>query len=342
FGIAKPLFTAKSTCIFCSRRVGPAAAIGAQVPRVPVVLAVARATQRYPQLVGGTLTIGQPSQGALAGIAPKAPGIGVYGFPLEGGLCAPLDPEDELHAQLRQHLYQRDIGKAPVGRDEQASLPNGSLHSRDRAADDRRLIPTHAPLQDRGIVGAPIDWHGPATSDQRDGQQMLAPLHRPIQSHAHSAFRRQLPQRLDQHGGGQAMGGQPRVVQQAREAFERGLLIAQAAGQLGLVPGLFLNDRVHKGSNPFELVAMCPGEHVRDILSKASSPRVLGCHKPRLSRGRTRGYSPPNECVLTSGSTHFISGVETWVGVGLGSNRFWSGSTMVDPSVNQSSYCSSK
>src|SRR5262249_51276432 len=43
-----------------------------------------------------------------------------------------------------------------------------------------------------------------------------------------------------------------------------------------------------------------PREHVRDILGQASSPRVLGCHKPRLSRVRTRGYSPPNECVLTS------------------------------------------
>src|SRR6266446_8363700 len=89
-------------------------------------------------------------------------------------------------------------------------------------------------------------------------------------------------------------------MQQARQAFDCRLLIAQAASQLGLVPGLFLNNRAHKGRNPFELVAMCPGEHIRDILGKASSPRVLGCHKPRLSRVRTRGYSPPNECVLTS------------------------------------------
>ena len=85
------------------------------------------------------------------------------------------------------------------------------------------------------------------------------------------------------------------------KAFDRRLLIAQATGQLGLDPGLFLNNRAHKGHNPFELVAMCPGEHVRDILGQASSPRGLGCYKPRLARVRTRGYSPPNECVLTSG-----------------------------------------
>src|SRR5262249_9398473 len=108
------------------------------------------------------------------------------------------------------------------------------------------------------------------------------------------------PQRLGQHGIGQPLGRQPLIMQQAREAFDGGFLIAQAAGQRGLIPGLFLNDRVHESGDPFELVAMCPGEHIRDILLEARSPRVLGWHNPRLSRGRTRGYSPPNECVLTS------------------------------------------
>src|SRR5713101_9122684 len=97
------------------------------------------------------------------------------------------------------------------------------------------------------------------------------------------------------------MGSQPLVRQQAREAFDRRLLIAQAAGQLGLVAGLFLNDRVHKDRNPFELLPMCPGQHGRDLLLEASSPRVLVWHTPRLSRVCTRGYSPLNECVLTSG-----------------------------------------
>ena len=129
---------------------------------------------------------------------------------------------------------------------------------------------------------------------------MLGPFNRPIQSQAHFTFGGQLPQGLGPHRVGQAVGGQPGVMQQARQAFEGCLLIAQAAGQLGLIPRLFLNDRAHKGGDPFELVAMCPGEHVRDILLKASSPRVLGCHKPRLARVYSRGYSPPNECVLTS------------------------------------------
>src|SRR5712691_12569429 len=129
---------------------------------------------------------------------------------------------------------------------------------------------------------------------------MLGPFNRPIHGQAYFAYGRQLPQGLRQHRLGQVMGSQPLVMQQAREAFERRLLIAQAAGQLSLVAGLFVNDRTHKGRNPFELMPMCPGEHFRDILLEASSPRVLGCHKPRLSRVHTRSYSTPNECVLTS------------------------------------------
>src|SRR5216684_8693481 len=96
------------------------------------------------------------------------------------------------------------------------------------------------------------------------------------------------------------MGRQPLVMQQARQAFDRRFLVPQAAGQLRLVTALFLNDRAPKGGDPFELMPRCPRQYVRAILREASSPRVLVCHNPRLARVRTRGYSPPNECVLTS------------------------------------------
>src|SRR5712691_4235404 len=98
------------------------------------------------------------------------------------------------------------------------------------------------------------------------------------------------------------MGRQPLVMQQARQAFDRRFLDPQAAGQLRLVTALFLNDRAPKGGDPFELMPRCPRQYVRAILREASSPRVLVCHNPRLARVRTRGYSPPNECVLTSGA----------------------------------------
>src|SRR5215510_6515285 len=159
---------------------------------------------------------------------------------------------------------------------------------------------------------------------------MLGSFNGPVDGQPHFAFRRQLPQRLGQHGIGQPVGRQPLVMQQARQAFDRCLLIAQAAGQRGLDTGLFLYNHAHKGRNPFELVAMCPGEYIRDILGQASNPRVLGCHKPRLSRVRARGYSPPNECVLTSESARRKGGKKE----GGGGHRC----TAVFPSVQHFSF----
>ena len=72
---------------------------------------------------------------------------------------------------------------------------------------------------------------------------------------------------------------------------------------------------------------MCPGQYVRDILLEASSPRVLVCHNPRLARVRTRGYSPPNECVLTSGKyrkTHIPGTVAPrWEGLNILEKRYF-------------------
>src|SRR5712664_2802549 len=62
---------------------------------------------------------------------------------------------------------------------------------------------------------------------------------------------------------------------------------------------------------------MSPGQYVRDILFEASSPRVLVWHTPKLARVRTRGYSPLNECVLTSA----LPGQEVAAGQSESSNR---------------------
>src|SRR5713101_2450385 len=69
FGIAKPFLTAKPPGILRGRRLSPAQAIGNQVPGVPLPVAVARAAQSQPQVMGGTLTIGPAPQVALAGSA---------------------------------------------------------------------------------------------------------------------------------------------------------------------------------------------------------------------------------------------------------------------------------
>src|SRR5262245_40770214 len=95
-GIAKALLTPKPPRVLRCGRVGPAAAIGDQVPRVPLALVVARPTQRDPQAVRGTGTIGPPSQSAPTRIAGKAQGAEWTPLALKIDLGAALDPNDEL------------------------------------------------------------------------------------------------------------------------------------------------------------------------------------------------------------------------------------------------------
>jgi hypothetical protein len=49
------------------------------------------------------------------------------------------------------------------------------------------------------------------------------------------------------------------------------------------------------------LMPVCPRQDFCDIVLEASRPRVLVCHNSSLTPRCPRGYSPPNECVLTSG-----------------------------------------
>jgi hypothetical protein len=81
-------------------------------------------------------------------------------------------------------------------------------------------------------------------------------------------------------------------MQQARQAFECGLLSAQTTDQLGLVAALLLDAGPHESGDPFSLMPRCPGEYIRAILRQASSLRVLVRHHTRLSRVQTRDYSP--------------------------------------------------
>jgi len=298
-GIAKALLPAKPPGVLRRGRVSAAGSIGDQVPDLPLALSVPRAAHRDPQAVGGTFTGGQVAQVALAGGTHKPQGVELAPVALEADFGAALAPDNKLHAQLGQDLHQGHIGKATVGRNEHAPAAKLRLHPGYHAADAGPLRAPHPPLQDRGRVGPPIDRPGPATRDQRAHQQMLGAFNGLIQGQPPFPFRGQLAQRLRQHCVGHAVGGQARVMPQARQPFE---------GRLGLIARLFLNDRAHKGCAPFELVAMCPGEDIRAILLEASRPRVLGCHKPRLARVRTRGYSPPNECVLTSVLTQCLAG----------------------------------
>ena len=61
-------------------------------------------------------------------------------------------------------------------------------------------------------------------------------------------------------------------MQQPGQAFDGRLLIPLAPRQLGLVPGLSLQDGPDKGADALLLMPMCPRQHFCDIVPEASSP----------------------------------------------------------------------
>jgi hypothetical protein len=58
------------------------------------------------------------------------------------------------------------------------------------------------------------------------------------------------------------------------------------------------------------LMPVCPRQDFCDIVLEASRPRVLVCHNSSLTPRCPRGYSPPNECVLTSARHPILAGLE--------------------------------
>jgi hypothetical protein len=60
------------------------------------------------------------------------------------------------------------------------------------------------------------------------------------------------------------------------------------------------------------LMPVCPRQDFCDIVLEASRPRVLVCHNSSLTPRCPRGYSPPNECVLTSGFWRYFGVKTTW------------------------------
>jgi hypothetical protein len=94
---------------------------------------------------------------------------------------------------------------------------------------------------------------------------------------------RELEEGMQEPRIGQMPWLQALIVQQARQPLRRGFLIAKAARQLGLAAGLLVDNGLHKVPNGFALMAMCPGQHILDIMVQTSSRRVLSFPIPRLA-----------------------------------------------------------
>src|SRR5262249_30766562 len=92
-----------------------------------------------------------------------------------------------------------------------------------------------------------------------------------------AAARNLMSQDLQAQPLGEIFGPQPRVVNQPRELFHGGLLIALRPRQFGLATGLFVKDRKDELGDRFELMAVSPGQHLFDKLCDACRLNLC-CH----------------------------------------------------------------
>ena len=98
-------FTPEPARVVGGSRLGPAGAIGDQVPDLPLPRGGADPAQGHPQAMRSTFPIGHPSQVAAAGGAHKGHGLKLPPLALPAALGRALDAEDELHAQRAQHVH---------------------------------------------------------------------------------------------------------------------------------------------------------------------------------------------------------------------------------------------
>jgi hypothetical protein len=102
------------------------------------------------------------------------------------------------------------------------------------AADDGQFIAFRPAFENCLRVGAPEDRHRSVSDDQGDGQQALIIFGRPVDRDPDFASARQLFERLSAEPFGKIHGIQAFVMNQTRQAFHGGFLIALRARQLSL------------------------------------------------------------------------------------------------------------
>jgi hypothetical protein len=147
----------------------------------------------------------------------------------------------------------------------------------------REFIALHAAFEHRSVIGPPIDGHGASAHNQRDDQQVLVRFDGPVDGQPDGAMGRELDEGLQEDGVSQVPGLQSFVMEQPRQALGCRLLIAKAAGQLGLTAGLLVNKGLDKVPDGFALMAMGPEQHIHNISIETSRRRVWRSHTSRLA-----------------------------------------------------------
>ena len=177
-----------------------------------------------------------------------------------------FDSHDEDHPSLREQAEQSHVRKAPIGGDHDTAFADSLDDSAHGPTHHRQFLAFHASFADTSIIGAPIHRYGSTAHDERDDKHMLFVFNGPINGQAHFAMLGQLMDRLQQHGIRSQPGIESLIMEQPGYPFDSSFLLAKITCSLGLTGRLWLDDRRNIVTNGFALMAMCPGQHKRDII----------------------------------------------------------------------------
>src|SRR5215813_992242 len=204
----------------------------------------------------------------------------------EADFDAALDPDHKAHAQLLEKRKQRLVSEPTIRREPDATRLDVLKDQFERSFDHGALIQMHSAFEHILVVSAPVNRDGPSTDYQRDGKQVLLIFGRPINGEADLSEPWDLAERLVRNTFGQPLRREPLVMNQSREPFASGFLIALCARQLRLAAGLFVKNRRDEGCQGVELMPMCPGQGRFDIVVDACQVRVLIHGRTRLLQVR--------------------------------------------------------
>lgn len=182
-----------------------------------------------------TFQVVQVPQGLMTTVAVEPKAIEFAPLPAEADFDTAFDADHKAHAQLLEKRKQRLVSKSAIRREPDAARLDVLKDQFERSFDHGAFIKMRPAFEHVLVVSAPVDRDGASTDDQRDREQVLLIFGRPVDGKADFTKTRDLAERLMRDAFGQPFRREPFVVNQSREPFASGFLLALCAR--GVPPG---------------------------------------------------------------------------------------------------------
>ena len=238
---------------------------------------------RHPQRLRRPGARQPPPPRATPGSARQAPQVARVPRAGRAALGALLHAAHARHAPGAQPGAPRASSAAPGRRHAAPPPPHLPADAWHGPAHPGACLALPAALAPRGGRGPPSDGPGAPAPTQRDDAQGRWPGDGPGDGPPDGPVGRELDERVPPDGVRPVPGRQACMGEQPRHALGRGLLRAQAAGQLGLTARWLVQEGVHQVPAALALMALCPGQHSHARIVETGGRSVVRSPPPRLA-----------------------------------------------------------